>query len=88
MRTIKSRLALLAAAALVCGVGACGGSVSPANADKIEVGMTERQVTKILGNPKSQTKVGSDTFMNFSKGDFEVIVVLSDGKVTGSRTNK
>jgi hypothetical protein len=54
----SSRLALMVALAGLClGVSGCGSKISKANADKINTGMTETEVSNLLGPPTESNEV-------------------------------
>ena len=73
--------------AFVCG---CGSKVSKANYDKIEIGMTEAQVEKILGKGTPQADAGgaignlagSAKIVSWKDGDKGITVTFINGKVT------
>jgi hypothetical protein len=62
MRSLKRfsivvRLAALAALCLV--ISGCGSKVSKENFDKVKTGMTEKEVTDIMGAPTESTNLGA-----------------------------
>ena len=87
----KNHMMLLLAGMLVltATIAGCGSKVTKDNFDKIKVGMTEKEVTDILGEGKEKAGVGisvpgvnaSMKVMVWTDGDKTITVNFMNGKV-------
>src|SRR5262249_38329024 len=78
------RIAQIALVLLLClSVVGCGSKITKENAGKIKKGMTEKEMTDILGKPESKEIMGKKTLV-WEKGDTVVSVIVDkDGKSLG-----
>jgi hypothetical protein len=83
------RFGLLVMVALLClCVSACGSKLTSENFMKIKPGMTEKEVTDILGDPKEKKDAeGGTKEYIWESGKNKVEVKFKDGKVVGQRGN-
>jgi hypothetical protein len=70
---------------VLAAVIACGSSVNQANFDKIETGMTQKEVDEILGPPTETSEVGfagiSGTTSKWQHNDSAIVINFLNGKV-------
>lgn len=95
--TRTGAVATLLIAGLLAGtLGGCASKVSKANYDKLETGMTEKQVTDILGQPTEKTEAAagigdvklSGATWTWKDGDKTIAVVFANEKVASfTQTN-
>jgi outer membrane protein assembly factor BamE (lipoprotein component of BamABCDE complex) len=84
----------LAALALLClFLAACGGGkISQENFNKIQVGMTQAEVQKILGEPTESSSLDiagfSGTTSTWRAGDTTVTIQFVNGKVVAKQYSK
>ena len=87
--TIAVRLASIAL--LSTALAGCGGSVSQSNYDKVQTGMTEDQVTSVLGAGKEQSGGGiagmSAKILMWQDGNKSITVSFMNGKVVTKAEN-
>lgn len=83
MRTIMFRVALLAVLFVFT---ACGSKITTDNYDKIQTGMSQEEVEKILGKPTDSGGGGiggmSAGTATWKDGDKSIAVTFMNGKVT------
>ena len=71
-------------------LGGCGGKVSKSNYDRIDNGMTQAEVEKILGKPTDEAGgggvlgkiTGSGKVLTWTDGDKSIAVTFVNDKVT------
>ena len=88
--TRKSAVVAMVIMAMLAGtlVG-CGSKVSKSNYDKLEAGMTEKEVTSLLGEPTEKAEAGggigglklSGATWTWKDGDKTIAVVFANEKV-------
>ena len=83
--TLHACRRLLAAILLALGLAACGSNVNEKTFALIEDGMTEQQVTDLLGTPSKSASTGalgvSGTTTTWTDGDVTISVQFVNGKV-------
>jgi hypothetical protein len=62
-------------------IPACSSKVNAENFMKIKPGMSEKEVTDILGSPSSKDDGGK--VLNWKNGDSTIKLTMKDGKVAG-----
>ncbi len=93
MKFFRKRLILLAVLGVILGLLACGPSrVNPENFVKIETGMTQAQVTTLLGQATESSSVDiagfSGTASTWKSRDLTITVQFVNGKVVAKQLLK